>query len=69
MTATKQLEAGLAAGMDQVVTLFFKEASRDMFPSQSPFSHNLLVGSVESRQRPQRRLRRFAHFTHSNPKP
>jgi hypothetical protein len=39
----RQLETGLAVGMEQVVTLFFKEQSRDMFPMQSPFSHNLQV--------------------------
>ncbi len=39
----QQLETGLAVGMEQVVTLFFKEQSLSMFPAQSPFSHNLQV--------------------------
>jgi len=42
-TAMQQLETGLAVGMEQVVTLFFKEQSLSMFPAQSPFSHNLQV--------------------------
>lgn len=39
--AMEMLETGLMVGMNPIVTMFFKEQTRDMFPSQAAWSHQL----------------------------
>jgi len=39
--AMEMLETGLVVGLNPVVTMFFKEQTRDMFPSQAAWSHQL----------------------------
>jgi acyl carrier protein len=39
--AAQELELGLTAGVNPVVTMFFKEKTRMMFPAQAPWSHLL----------------------------
>ena len=41
--AMEMLETGLVVGMNPVITMFFKEQTRDMFPSQAAWSHQLGV--------------------------
>ena len=39
--ALQELEMGLVAGMNPIITMFFKEKTRTMFPFQAPWSHQL----------------------------
>lgn len=39
--ALQELEMGLVAGMNPIITMFFKEKTRTMFPFQAPWSHHL----------------------------
>ena len=39
--ALEELEMGLVAGMNPIITMFFKEKTRTMFPFQAPWSHQL----------------------------
>jgi acyl transferase domain-containing protein/NADPH:quinone reductase-like Zn-dependent oxidoreductase/thioester reductase-like protein/acyl carrier protein len=39
--ALQELEMGLVAGMNPIITMFFKEKTRTMFPFQSPWSYHL----------------------------
>jgi hypothetical protein len=45
--ALQELEVGLVTKMNPIITMFFKEKTRTMFPAQAPWSHHLQVGSVD----------------------
>lgn len=51
--ALQELELGLVSNMNPIITMFFKEKTRTMFPFQAPWSHHLqetiTLGAVASK--------------------
>lgn len=46
--ALQELEAGLMTGQNPIITMFFKEKTRTMFPFQAPWSHHLQVSHTHT---------------------